>query len=83
MRLKDVPWDQALDLILDNNNLAKREQGNVILGDTKAAMAQIEADERRKIQEYEAKLEAERKKLITEKEKEKEAGTSYDRIHSG
>ena len=72
MRLKDVPWDQALDLILDNNNLAKREQGNVIWVTTKAAMAQIEADERRKIQEYEAKLEAERKKLITEKEKEKE-----------
>jgi type IV pilus assembly protein PilQ len=72
MRLKDVPWDQALDLILDNNNLAKREQGNVVWVTTKAAMAQIEAEERRKIQEYEAKLEAERKKLIQEKEKQKE-----------
>jgi type IV pilus assembly protein PilQ len=72
MRLKDVPWDQALDLILDNNNLAKREQGNVVWVTTKAAMAQIEAEERRKIQEYEAKIEAERKKLIQEKEKQKE-----------
>jgi len=72
MRLKDVPWDQALDLILDNNNLAKREQGNVIWVTTKAAMAQIEAEERRKIQEFEAKVEAERKKIISEKEKEKE-----------
>jgi len=72
MRLKDVPWDQALDLILDNNNLAKREQGNVVWVTTKAAMSQIEAEERRKIQEYEAKIEAERKKLIQEKEKEKE-----------
>jgi len=72
MRLKDVPWDQALDLILDNNNLAKREQGNVIWVTTKAAMAQIEAEERRKIQEFEAKIEAERKKIISEKEKEKE-----------
>jgi type IV pilus assembly protein PilQ len=72
MRLKDVPWDQALDLILDNNNLAKREQGNVIWVTTKAAMSQIEAEERRKIQEFEAKLEAERKKIIQEKEKEKE-----------
>lgn len=72
MRLKDVPWDQALDLILDNNNLAKREQGNVVWVATKAAMSQIEAEERRKIQEYEAKIEAERKKLIQEKEKEKE-----------
>jgi type IV pilus assembly protein PilQ len=72
MRLKDVPWDQALDLILDNNNLAKREQGNVIWVTTKAAMSQIEAEERRKIQEFEAKIEAERKKIIQEKEKEKE-----------
>jgi type IV pilus assembly protein PilQ len=72
MRLKDVPWDQALDLILDNNNLAKREQGNVIWVTTKAAMSQIEADERRKIQEFEAKVEAERKKIIQEKEKQKE-----------
>jgi type IV pilus assembly protein PilQ len=72
MRLKDVPWDQALDLILDNNNLAKREQGNVVWVTTKAAMAQIEAEERRKIQEYEAKVEAERKKLIQEKEKQRE-----------
>jgi len=72
MRLKDVPWDQALDLILDNNNLAKREQGNVIWVTTKAQLAQIEAEERRKIQEFEAKIEAERKKIISEKEKEKE-----------
>ena len=72
MRLKNVPWDQALDLILDNNNLAKREQGNVVWVTTKSAMAQIEAEERRKIQEFEAKLEAERKKIIQEKEKEKE-----------
>ena len=72
MRLKDVPWDQALDLILDNNNLAKREQGNVMWVATKAAMSQIEAEERRKIQEFEAKIEAERKKLIQEKEKERE-----------
>jgi type IV pilus assembly protein PilQ len=72
MRLKDVPWDQALDLILDNNNLAKREQGNVVWVATKAAIAQIEAEERRKIQEFEAKIEADRKKLIQEKEKERE-----------
>jgi type IV pilus assembly protein PilQ len=72
MRLKDVPWDQALDLILDNNNLAKREQGNVVWVATKAAMSQVEAEERRKIQEIEAKIDAERKKIIQEKEKERE-----------
>lgn len=72
MRLKEVPWDQALDLVLDNNNLAMRRQGNVIWVTTKAQMAQIEAEERRRIQEYEARLEAERKRIIEEKEKEKE-----------
>jgi type IV pilus assembly protein PilQ len=72
MRLKDVPWDQALDLVLDNNNLGMRREGNVIWVSTKAQMAQVEAEERRKVQEYEARLEAERKKLVQEKEKEKE-----------
>ena len=30
LRLKNVPWDQALDLILDSKNLAMRRVGNVI-----------------------------------------------------
>jgi len=30
LRLKDVPWDQALDLILNAKGLAKREKGNVV-----------------------------------------------------
>jgi type IV pilus assembly protein PilQ len=30
LRLKDVPWDQALDLILQAKNLDKRQGGNVI-----------------------------------------------------
>ncbi|MHB1094152.1 AMIN domain-containing protein [Thiobacillus sp.] len=30
LRLKDVPWDQALDLILQTKGLDKRENGNVI-----------------------------------------------------
>jgi type IV pilus assembly protein PilQ len=72
MRLKEVPWDQALDLVLDNNNLAMRRQANVIWVTTRAQMAQLEAEERRRIQEYEARLEAERKRAIEEKEKEKE-----------
>jgi type IV pilus assembly protein PilQ len=72
MRLKDVPWDQALDLILENNNLAKRHAGNVIWVTTKAQLSQIEAEERRRIEQYEAKLEAERKKVIQDREKEKE-----------
>jgi type IV pilus assembly protein PilQ len=31
LRLKDVPWDQALDIILQSKGLAKRKNGNVVL----------------------------------------------------
>ena len=30
LRLNDVPWDQALDLVLKAKNLGKRQQGNII-----------------------------------------------------
>lgn len=30
LRLKDVPWDQALDLVLESRNLQKVQEGNVI-----------------------------------------------------
>ncbi len=30
LRLQDVPWDQALDTIMQTKGLARREQGNVI-----------------------------------------------------
>ena len=30
LRLKNVPWDQALDIILKTKGLGKRENGNVI-----------------------------------------------------
>jgi type IV pilus assembly protein PilQ len=58
--LKNVPWDQALDLILANNNLGMREEGNVIWISTKARISQIEAEDKRKIQEF--KDEQKRKK---------------------
>ncbi|TNF97661.1 MAG: type IV pilus secretin PilQ [Gammaproteobacteria bacterium] len=31
LRLKNVPWDQALDIILKTRGLAKRQTGNVVL----------------------------------------------------
>jgi len=31
LRLKDVPWDQAMDIILDSQNLGMRKKGNVVL----------------------------------------------------
>lgn len=34
LRLNDVPWDQALDIILTTQGLSKRQVGNVVLIDT-------------------------------------------------
>jgi type IV pilus assembly protein PilQ len=31
LRLKDVPWDQALDIIMQSKGLAERKSGNVVL----------------------------------------------------
>lgn len=42
LRLKNVPWDQALDLILSTNNLDKREVGNVLLIGTATEIAERE-----------------------------------------
>lgn len=43
LRLKDVPWDQALDLVVDAKNLAVRRKGNVI---TVAPAAEVAAKEK-------------------------------------
>lgn len=71
MRLKNVPWDQALDLVLANNDLGMRHAGNVIWITTKANLAKLEAEERRRRAEYEAALEktreAEKKAQLTSK----------------
>ncbi len=45
LRLNDVPWDQALDLILKANGLAKREAGNVILVAPTKEIIKIEEEE--------------------------------------
>jgi type IV pilus assembly protein PilQ len=76
MRLKNVPWDQALALVLDNNNLAKREVGNVIWVTTKSQMTQIEAEERRKRDEKQREVD-ERLKREKAEEKKEEMKTAY------
>ncbi len=45
LRLNDVPWDQALDLILKSKGLAKRQTGNVVLVAPTAEIIKIEEDE--------------------------------------
>jgi len=68
MRLKNVPWDQALDLIMANNDLVMRPKGNVIWVTTRQKFTEIETEigAQRKIK-LEAQKEAkELEPLITE-----------------
>jgi len=39
LRLQDVPWDQALDLVLRSKGLARQQEGNVLLVAPAAAFA--------------------------------------------
>ncbi len=66
MRLKNVPWDQALDVVLDVNNLGKREDGTIIRIMTKDTIKALE-------QEEESKLRAERERLKENKAARKAA----------
>ncbi|SES97150.1 type IV pilus assembly protein PilQ [Nitrosomonas marina] len=61
LRLRDVPWDQALDIVLQANGLAKRQTGNVIYVAPSKEMAD------RELLELEAKQQvAEMEPLVTE-----------------
>jgi type IV pilus assembly protein PilQ len=51
--LDDVPWDQALDIVLKNNDLDRQLDGNVLRVATLETL-RGEADSRRKAQEAEA-----------------------------
>ncbi len=54
LRLKNVPWDQALDIILKSKDLDKREVGNVIMvapRDEIAAREKAEAATRKELAE--------------------------------
>ena len=49
LRLQDVPWDQALDLILETKGLGQRRQGNVI---RIAPNSELLADDTAKLEAY-------------------------------
>ncbi len=54
LRLKNVPWDQALDIILKTKGLAKRQMGNVILvapTEEIAAREKLELESQKQIEE--------------------------------
>jgi type IV pilus assembly protein PilQ len=54
LRLQDVPWDQALDIVMRTKGLDKREQGNVIIvapADELAAREKAELAAQKDLQE--------------------------------
>ncbi|MEE8365806.1 MAG: type IV pilus secretin PilQ [Gammaproteobacteria bacterium] len=56
LRLKNVPWDQAMDIILKTKGLAQRKSGNVILiapTDEIAAREKLELESRKQVEELE------------------------------
>ena len=56
LRLKDVPWDQALDIILQSKGLSKRKNGNVVLiapSDELATKEKLELEAKQQIIELE------------------------------
>lgn len=56
LRMRDVPWDQALDMVLEMKNLAKRKNGSVIWiapRDEMLAMEKQELESRQQISQLE------------------------------
>ncbi|VAW78469.1 Type IV pilus biogenesis protein PilQ [hydrothermal vent metagenome] len=54
LRMQNVPWDQALDIVLKTKGLAKRENGNVMLiapGEEIAAREKLELESQKQIEE--------------------------------
>ncbi|MHB1231439.1 MAG: type IV pilus secretin PilQ [Burkholderiales bacterium] len=56
LRLKDVPWDQALDIILQSKGLSMRKNGNVVWiapSDELATKEKLELESKQQIQDLE------------------------------
>ncbi len=91
IHLKDVPWDQALDTILDLKGLDKRREGSIItvvtldrkkreVADRLAAEeAQRKAEDERKAREQKLNVEQGRLKQIAIEAKIVEVSTSFSR----
>jgi type IV pilus assembly protein PilQ len=52
LRLKDVPWDQAMDIIMKNKGLSMRKTGNVIMV---APEEEVNAKEKAQLEAYQSK----------------------------
>jgi len=68
MTLKDVPWDEALDLVLDSNDLGKMYRGdNIIWISTKDKIDKFVAQEQAETKRRQQEEQEARKKVTEEK----------------
>lgn len=58
MRLKNVPWDQALDIVLMSNDLDKIEEGNIIWITTKGKIRNLEKEKQEKLRAQQESIKA-------------------------
>jgi type IV pilus assembly protein PilQ len=58
MRLKNVPWDQALDIVLESNDLGMIREGNIIWITTKAKKRDLEKEEQEKFKAQQEMIKA-------------------------
>jgi len=58
MRLKNVPWDQALDIVLESNDLGMMREGNIIWITTKAKIVTLEKEEQDRLKAEQERIKA-------------------------
>jgi type IV pilus assembly protein PilQ len=58
MRLKNVPWDQALDIVLESNELGMIREGNIIWVTTKGKIRNLEKERQDKIRAEQESIKA-------------------------
>ena len=66
MRLKNVPWDQALDVVLETNDLGMRREGNIIWVTTREKIKQLEQEEEDKRKAKLDRIKEERERIKEE-----------------
>jgi len=58
MRLKNVPWDQALDIVLESNELGMIREGNIIWITTKGKIRNLEKEKQEKLKAQQESIKA-------------------------
>lgn len=58
MRLKNVPWDQALDIVLESNDLGMIREGNIIWITSKGKIKNLEKEKQDKLKAEQERIKA-------------------------